>query len=244
VLVVGAGSSGSQIADELARSGRQVYLAVGKHERPPRRYRGHDFCWWLGKLGKWDQEVREKSKEHVTIAVTGAYGGYTMDFRELAGRGVTLLGSARDCAQGMMRFEEDLAANIRDGDAYYLALLDEADAYAAKHGIELPEEPSARRIGPDPASLREPILALDLKEAGVSTIIWATGFAHDLGWVKCATLDARGAPVHKRGVTQEPGLYFLGLSWLSRRASSFIFGVERDAAYLADQIAERARGGA
>ena len=104
VLVVGAGSSGTQIADELSRAGRRVYLCVGQHERPPRRYRGKDFCFWLGVLGLWDAETRDPAKEHVTIAVSGAYGGHTIDFRRLAARGITLLGRAHAFGDGAMRF--------------------------------------------------------------------------------------------------------------------------------------------
>ena len=92
MLVVGAGSSGAQIAEELVRAGRKVFLSVGPHDRPPRRYRGQDFVWWLGKLGKWDMKAPSPGTEHVTIAVSGAYGGHTMDFRRLASLGVTLLG--------------------------------------------------------------------------------------------------------------------------------------------------------
>ena len=240
VLVVGAGSSGAQIADELARAGRRVYLSVGRHERPPRRYRGRDFCWWLGVLGLWDATRPDPSVKHVTIAVSGAYGGHTIDFRRLAGRGVTLLGRADGFGDGAMRFAPDLAHNLAQGDASYLALLDAADAYAAREGLDLPEEPAARAVEPDPPCVTDPILQLDLRGAGIAAIVWATGFALDFGWLKVNAFDERGAPVHRRGVSDVPGLYFLGLSWLSRRASSFIFGVEYDAAHLAEHIAARA----
>ena len=95
VLVVGAGSSGAQIADELMRAGRKVYLSVGPHDRPPRAYRGQDFVWWLGKLGHWDAKAREPGMEHVTIAVSGAQGGHTVDFRALGNRGMRLVGRTR-----------------------------------------------------------------------------------------------------------------------------------------------------
>jgi putative flavoprotein involved in K+ transport len=239
VLVVGAGSSGTQIADELARSGRRVYLSVGRHQRPPRSYRGRDFGWWLRVLGQWDAEAPDPATKHVTIAVSGAYGGHTIDFRRMAVRGVTLLGRAGGCADGIMRFAPDLAANLAEGDASYRSLLDAADAYVAREGLDLPEEPSARIVEPDPLCVREPVLQLDLAAAGVTSIVWATGYALDFGWLKSGALDARGVPVHRRGVTDVPGLYFLGLSWLSRRASAFIFGAERDAAHLADHIAGR-----
>jgi putative flavoprotein involved in K+ transport len=237
VLVVGAGSSGVQIADELQQAGRQVYLAVGPHDRPPRSYRGRDFCWWLGVLGKWDASAPPRGAEHVTIAVSGANGGNTVDFRDLASSGVTLLGMAGPFDNGVMRFAGDLATNIENGDANYLTMLDEADAYIARTGIDLPEEPEARVFGPDPACVTDPVGELDLGAAGVTSIIWAVGFAFDYGWLQVDAFDDNGKPMHQRGVSSEPGLYFLGLPWLSRRGSSFIWGVWHDAKYLADQIA-------
>jgi putative flavoprotein involved in K+ transport len=239
VLVVGAGSSGTQIADELQRAGRRVFLCVGQHERPPRRYRGKDFCFWLGVLGLWDAETRDPAKEHVTIAVSGAYGGQTIDFRRLATRGITLLGRAEAFADGVLRIAPDLARDLAAGDANYLELLDAADAYAARVGLDLPEEPAARVVEPEPSCVTTPIRQLDLRAEGIGTIIWATGFGFDFSWLKAGALDRRGAPVHRLGITEVPGLYVLGLPFLSRRASSFIFGVERDAARLAEHIAGR-----
>jgi len=236
VLVVGAGSSGAQIADELQRAGRRVWLSVGPHDRPPRRYRGRDFVWWLGVLGKWDMQATP-GVEHTTIAVSGAYGGETMDFRRLAHRGVTLVGRTLAHDRGRLRFAPDAAANVARGDRYLMALLDEADAWVARTGLDLPQDPRARDLPPDPACLTDPILDLDLAAEGISTIIWATGFAPDFGWIDLAVLDSHGHPRHQRGVSAEPGLYFLGLPWLSRRGSSFIWGVWHDAKYLADQIA-------
>lgn len=241
VLVVGAGSSGTQIADELLRSGREVYLSIGPHDRPPRRYRGHDFVWWLGALGIWDLKVPAPNTEHVTIAVSGAYGGNTVDFRRLAARGMTLLGRAEAYENGVLRFAPDLADNIARGDANYLSLLDRADAYAAEQGLDLPEEPDARRMEPDPASMTSPTLSLDLGQAGITSIIWATGYAYDFSWIHLDTFDEKGRPIHERGVSKVPGLYFLGLPWLSRRASSFIWGVWHDAGHLAEDIAGQRR---
>ena len=237
VLVVGSGSSGVQIADELQQSGRDVYLAVGPHDRPPRRYRGRDFCWWLGVLGKWDASAPPQGAEHVTIAVSGVGGGETVDFRALAARGVTLVGLATSFDAGVMAFAADLRANIAHSDATYLAVLDEADAYLARTGLELPEEPQARVLGPDPDCLTHPLRELDLGAAGVTSIVWATGYVSDYGWLQVDAFDENGRPKHSRGVSTEPGVYFLGLPWQSRRGSSFIWGVWHDAKYLADQIA-------
>ncbi|MFD0978301.1 flavin-containing monooxygenase [Tropicimonas aquimaris] len=237
VLVVGAGSSGVQIADELLRAGKRVYLSVGPHDRPPRSYRGRDFVWWLGVLGKWDAAAMAPGLEHVTIAVSGARGGHTVDFRGLAHDGMTLVGRTEACRDGVLTFAGDLAENIARGDANLRALLDEADAYVARNGLDLPEEPEARATLPDPDCLTHPLRELDLKAAAVSTIIWATGFAADYGWLKLDTFGPDGKPRHQRGVSAEPGIYFLGLPWQSRRGSSFIWGVWHDARYVADHIA-------
>ena len=236
VLVVGAGSSGVQIADELRQSGRRVFLSIGPHDRPPRSYRGRDFCWWLGVLGKWDADTPPQGAEHVTIAVSGASGGHTVDFRALAARGIHLVGRTASFADGTLRFSQDLAENIANGDANYQALLDEADAYVARNGLDLPEEPEARVLGPAPECVTDPLLELDLDDAGVTSIVWATGFATDYSWLEVDAVDDDGRPMHRRGVSSEPGVYFLGLPWLARRGSSFIWGVWHDARYVADHI--------
>jgi putative flavoprotein involved in K+ transport len=236
VLVVGSGASGSQIADELLREGKRVFLSVGPHGRYPRRYRGHDYCWWLGVLGQWDAEAPEPDTEHFTIAVSGAYGGYTVDFRPFAARGMTLVGRTESFSDGVMTFAPDLAENIAKGDANYLSVLDDADAYVTRGGLDLPEEPEARAFLPDPDCVTDPILELNLAEAGIASIIWATGYAVDYSWLKVDAFDEKGRPKHRRGVSTEPGVYFLGLPWLSRRGSSFIWGVWHDAKYLADHI--------
>jgi putative flavoprotein involved in K+ transport len=236
VLVVGAGSSGVQIADELRKSGRQVFLSVGPHERPPRRYRGRDFCWWLGVLGLWDASTPPAGAEHVTIAVSGANGGNTVDFRALAASGIRLLGMTASFDRGTMRFADDLRHNVSYGDATYMSLLDQADDYIARNGLDLPEEPEARELGADPADLTDPLYEIDLTEAGITSVVWATGYAVDYSWLDVDTFDDRGRPVHQRGVSAEAGVYFLGLPWQSRRGSSFIWGVWHDAKYLADHI--------
>ena len=236
VVVVGAGSSGSQIAEELARSGRRTWLCVGAHNRPPRAYRGLDFCWWLGVLGKWEDTRAAPGREHVTIAVSGAYGGRTVDFRRLAADGVTLAGSAERFDDGRLLFAPDLSENIALGDADHAAVLDEADRYAEAHGLDLPPDPGARERPPDPPCVTDPVRALDLAAEGVSTVVWATGYAPDYGWLEAGRLDPRGMPVHDRGASPCPGLYFVGLPWQQRRGSAFVWGVWHDAAYVAERI--------
>ena len=239
VMVVGAGASGSQIADELARAGKRVYLSIGPHDRPPLRYRGKDFCWWMGVLGLWDAKTRAPGMEHVTIAVSGAHGGHTVDFRRFAARGMTLLGRAGAVKDGVLHFAPDLVRNIAAGDAHYLSMLDAADAYAATQGLDLPAEPEARHFGPVPDCVTNPVLSLDLAKAGITAIVWATGYAVVFGWLKVDSFDAKGTPLHDRGISKVPGLYFVGLSWLTRRASPFIWGVWQDAKNLAEDIAAK-----
>jgi putative flavoprotein involved in K+ transport len=241
VLVVGAGSSGGQIADELLRAGRAVYLSVGPHERPPRSYRGYDFCWWLGVLGKWDIETKTRGTEHVTISVSGARGGYTVDFRRLAEEGMMLVGSTKSYSDSKVTFANDLRENVAMGDQSLISLLDEADDYVKRTGLELPEEPEARIMPPDPECLTDPLRELDLRAAGVNTVIWATGYSSDYSWLKVDAFDPAGKPRHQRGVSREPGIFFLGLPWQSRRGSAFIWGVWHDAKYLADRISTQRR---
>ena len=236
VLVVGAGSSGAQIADELLRSGKSVYLSVGPHDLPPRSYRGRDFVWWLGVLGKWEAVTKDPGTEHITIAVSGAHGGHTVDFRGLAERGISLLGRAQSFNNNVMYFAPDLTKNIAGGNAYTLSLLDQADDYVIRNGLNFPLEPEAREVLPDPECVTNPILEIDLEEAGINSIVWATGFDVDFGWLKVDALDENGRPKHERGISTESGIYFLGLPWQSRRGSSFIWGVWQDAKFLADQI--------
>ena len=241
VLVIGAGSSGSQIADELLRTGKSVHLSVGPHDLPPRSYRGRDFVWWLGVLGKWEAVTKDPGTEHITIAVSGAHGGQTVDFRGLAERGIILLGRTHSVKKNVIRFEPDLAKNIANGNSYTLSLLDQADEYVIRNGLDFPLEPEAREVLPDPDCVKNPILEIDLKEAGINSIVWATGFDVDFSWLKVDALDENGKPKHDRGISTESGIYFLGLPWQSRRGSSFIWGVWQDAKFLADQIKLRTK---
>jgi putative flavoprotein involved in K+ transport len=187
-------------------------------------------------LDKWDAATPPHGAAHVTIAVSGADGGRTVDFRRLAAEGVVLVGRANTYEDGVVGFGDDLARNIAAGDANFLSVLDEADAYIERHGLDLPEEPEARVLDPDPACLTDPIRELDLAGAGVTSIVWATGFTSDYGWLPEGALDEDGRPRHRRGVSPETGVYFLGLPWQSRRGSSFIWGVWHDAKHVADHI--------
>ncbi|KJV48982.1 FAD-dependent oxidoreductase [Pantoea sp. BL1] len=236
VLVVGAGASGSQIAEELGKTGRKVYLSVGEHYRPPRSYRDRDYCWWLGALGLWDEVKIKPKKEHVAFAVSGYEGGKTVDFRRLAHMGITLVGITQQWNNGVLSFAGGLAENIAEGDKAYFDVLRDADAYIERNGLDLPLEPQAWELLSDPDCLINPLTQLNLAEAGITSIIWATGFKFDFSWLQADAFDEKGVPFHKRGISAERGIYFLGLPNLVNRASSFIYGVWHDAKYIADHI--------
>jgi putative flavoprotein involved in K+ transport len=238
VLVVGAGASGAQITEELLRAGREVFLSIGRHVRLPRRYRGPDAVWWRMAMGQWDEDVAHRKPAVGALANSGAYGGYTIDFRDFAARGAVLLGRVEAISGGVTRVAPDLAERLAIGDAALQAFCDAADAYAAREGLDLPKDPDARVRLPDPACVMVPIRHLDLNAAGVTTIIWATGYALDFSWIDLPVVDATGQPRHRRGMTELPGLYFLGLPWQTRRNSAFLNGVGADAAEIvADMVA-------
>ena len=236
VLVVGGGASGAQISEELLRAGRRVFLSIGEHYRPPRSYRGRDYVWWLGVLGKWDEINTRTRKKHVPFAVSGYDGGKTIDFRRFAAAGMTLLGKTASFDAGKVRFLPDLVENLAEGDRAYLEMLREADDYVARNGIDLPPDPDAWTLPGSAPCIDTPILDLDLAAEGIAAIVWATGFRFDFSWLKVNVFDENGHPVHKRGITAERGVYFLGLPELTNRASSFIYGCWYDAKYIATHI--------
>ncbi len=240
VLVVGSGASGCQIADDLQQNGRQVYLSVARHSRMPRRYRGQDFAYWGAALRRPEQivdTVPVALRKGSEILLTGANGGYDVDLRAMAARGIVLLGHLQGINGSNLMLADDLAQNLAKGDESLENFKRAVDDYVTKNGLEFPaeQEPGVKPNVPSPVS------RLDLKDAGIGAIVWASGFRCNFDWVKLPIFDEAGEPVHRRGVTQFPGIYFLGLRWLYKRKSAFLLrasGAE-DAAYLAEQIAAR-----
>jgi putative flavoprotein involved in K+ transport len=237
VLIVGSGASGTQIAEELQRAGRGVFLSVGRHKRVPRRYRGDDLTWWLSELGLDQTPSAKRGPDKTLPLITGAYGGHTIDFRELAAQGICLLGRITAASGGTLAVGSDLSASLAAGDTTYFLFLDMADKYVRRSGMNLPPEPEARILRRDPACAKTPITQLDLQKEGITSVIWATGYVFDFGWIDLPVLDSTGEPKHRDGITDVPGLYFLGLPWLSKMHSSFLSGVGDDAAALAEHIA-------
>lgn len=235
VLVIGSGSSGVQIADEINRSGKKVYLSIGQHERPPRTYRNRDNVWWLGVLGGWDFMRTDKGPLK-GLAVSGAHGGINIDFRALAKQGITLLGMTDSFDGQKIRFKADLKQNLESGDAALHAFYDQADEYVRANGLDLPAEPQARQLLPNPECVTQPILELDMQAVNITSVIWASGFSYDFDWLQVNAFDEQKKPKHKQGISDERGIYFLGLPYLTGRGSSFIWGVWHDAKYIAEHI--------
>jgi putative flavoprotein involved in K+ transport len=236
VLIVGSGASGAQIAEELVRAGRRVYLSVGRHKRMPRRYRGRDLIWWLAAMGLDQTPVEARGPDATLPLITGAYGGHTIDFRQFVSEGVTLLGRLRSVRGGILQLADDLGESLTYGDAAYSAFLDRVDSYVEQQAMNLPAEPAARATRPDPPFVSAPLRRLDIRRVGLSSVIWATGYKFDFSWIDLPVLNARGEPAHDHGIAPLPGIYFIGLPWLSKMTSSFLSGVADDAARLADCI--------
>jgi putative flavoprotein involved in K+ transport len=235
-LVVGSGASGAQIAEELLRAGRKVYLSVGRHKRMPRRYRGHDLIWWLAEMSLDRTPVEKRGPDATLPLITGAYGGHTIDLRAFAEQGIILLGRLRSGSGRVLEFADDLDQSIAYGDAAYYAFLDMVDAYVERRKMSLPTEPTARAKLADPPCITAPLRQLDTQDARLGSVIWATGYTFDFGWIDLPVLNASGEPVHEQGVAPVPGVYFLGLPWLSKMSSSFLSGVGDDAVRIAGHI--------
>ena len=237
VLVVGAGASGGQIAEELVSAGRKVYHSIGRHIRPPRFYRDREGAYWTGVLGRWDTVNRDTKARNIALAISGVHTKMPIDYRLLASKGAVLVGRTAGYAAGKLSFADDLAENIQFGNQSYLDTLDVIDNYIENNGLDLPEYKDARNLLPETEYEKNPILELDLAAAGITSIIWASGFKRDYSWLQLDTFEADGTPIHEMGVAKEPGIYFLGLPFQTRRRSSFLFGVWYDAKYVADYIA-------
>jgi putative flavoprotein involved in K+ transport len=239
VLVVGTGQSGCQIAEDLMLAGREVHLAVGGAPRAARRYRGRDTLAWLDEMGHYAKGIDEfADADEVRLRanhyMTGRDGGRDIDLRAFARRGLRLYGRLRAIDGVRLEFAADLAANLDHADAVADGIKDAIDRYIARTGIGAPAEARYVPVWQPGAHDGE----LDLAAAGVTAVIWSTGFHRDHRWIEVPVFDGRGYPTHERGVTSCPGLYFLGLPWQYTWGSGRFAGVARDAAYLAGRIGD------
>lgn len=237
VLVVGSGQSGAQIAEDLHLAGRKVYLAVGDAPRCARFYRGKDVVDWLAEMGYYEigvdtHPLREGVRDNTNHYVTGRDGGRDIDLRKFALEGMELFGRLEGLQGTRMQFAENLGESLDNADAVYNRINGSIDKYIEENSIDAP---TGERYQPNwlPEQERG---ELDLEAAGITSIIWCIGFSPDFTWVEAPVFNGRGHPGHQRGVTAQPGLYFLGLPWLYTWGSGRFSGVAKDARYLVDRI--------
>ena len=237
VLVVGSGQSGCQLVDDLVETGRDVHLCVGKGRRTPRRYRGRDSAKWAHLTGQFEVTVDEhplgsavRFQGHAHLS--GRDGGRTINLRQFALDGVKLHGHLVDAEGYQVHFADDLAENLDGADKACAERLVKIDAYIAENGIDAPENDL---VPVDWEPVTEPE-TLDLKQAGITSVVYGTGFRYDFGWTDLPVFDERGYPIYDRGVTEVPGLCFLGLHWMYTWGSGLFSQVGRDAEYVVNQL--------
>ncbi len=235
VLVVGASSSGVQIADELVRSGREVVLAVGRHTRMPRRYRGMDAFWWLTATGRLDRtidEVRDPaaSRHEPSLQLIGRNArsddDADVDLAALQSRGVRLSGRLLSLDGHRARFGDRLADDVTDADRRLRRLLDSVDRYVDQAGLAGEVWPARR---PTPVTTVSAPPLLDLHAEGIRTVVLATGYRPDNAWVRLPIKAEDGSIRQYRGVTDAPGVYVVGQRFQHRRDSGFVDGARHDA---------------
>lgn len=246
VLVVGSGDSGCQIAEDLLASGRKVYLCTSKRRRVPRRYRGSDSTRWGILSGRYEWTLDKlPDKRAIWNPDAPLYSGvgpmgHTLAYQQLERDGATLLGKLLGYENGRLLFDDSVNANVAFGDESSAAFKKGTDELLAQRGIDAPpneydpfDEPDTR------AAVREVIRSLDLREAGIASVVWTIGFTHDFTWLDAPVFDDEGHPIQARGVTSVNGIYFVGLHWLHTLGSGLLVGVGKDAEYLASVICER-----
>ena len=245
VLVVGSGQSGAQIAEDLHLAGRQVHLAVGDAPRCARFYRGRDVVAWLADMGYYEKTVddhplRDGVRDNTNHYVTGRDGGRDIDLRRFALEGMALHGILDDYADGALRFRDNLRRSLDQADRTYNGINAAIDAYIAEAGIAAPVQAPYSPVW-EPG---EPVTALPLEGSGITSIVWCIGFAPDFRWLDASVFNGAGRPKHRRGVTQEAGISFVGLPWLNTWGSGRFGAVGRDAEYIVQVIQARLGAGA
>jgi putative flavoprotein involved in K+ transport len=221
----------------LHLAGRRVHLCVGSAPRVARRYRGRDVVAWLHDLGYYDLPVhdhplKEAIRGRPNHYVTGRDGGRDIDLRQFACEGMQLYGRLTSVDDGRLTFAADLEQNLDRADAVAESIKDTIDAHIAKRGIAAPHEARYVPVWRPDGDVRE----LDIRAAGIGSVIWSTGYASDFRWIDVPAFDGKGYPTHRRGVSSVAGLYFLGLPWLYTWGSGRFSGVARDAEYVADHL--------
>jgi putative flavoprotein involved in K+ transport len=243
VLVVGASATGVQLADELRRAGRDVYLAVGNHARMVRRYRGKDIFWWLERIGALDRTIDQmqsvaEARHEPSLQLVGRSTGGDVDLATLAARGVTLTGRLTSVDRMSVSFADDLNTSTARADWRLRHLLERIDRHISAHGLS---DDVAPREDLRPTPEIDAPRQLDLRGSGVSTVIWATGHRRSYPWLQLPGIVLEGELVHQYGITPVPGLYVLGQRFQRTRRSNFLDGVGADAVIVTRHLLARHR---
>jgi putative flavoprotein involved in K+ transport len=240
VLVVGASSSGVQIAHEVHRSGRPVTLSVGEHIRAPRVYRGKDLEWWMDAAGVLDERYDEvddiaRARRVASLQLAGTRDRSTLDMNALTEIGVKLVGRLGDISEnGKAQFSGSLRNMCALSDLKMGRLLDRIDEWAQKNGFDAVANPP-HRLPPTRVEAAPP-LGMDLASGEIKSIIWATGYRPDYSWLEVPVLDRKGRLQHDGGVISAPGMYLMGTQFMRRRKSALIDGAGDDARDLSAHL--------
>ncbi|MAS26156.1 MAG: FAD-dependent oxidoreductase [Oceanospirillaceae bacterium] len=238
VLVVGSGQSGAQIAEDLHLEGKKVFLATGDAPRVARFYRGKDAVEWLDDMGYYEMSVKQHPlgknvAQKTNHYVTGRDGGRDIDLRKFATEGMELFGQMTEFDGENLLFKPNLTDNLKKADDTYNNINARIDSWIEQQGVTTEEGPSRYQPVWEVAEERT---HLNLAESGITSIIWCIGFRPDFSWLDAAVFNGQGHPCHDRGITSEPGLYFIGLPWLHTWGSGRFGGVKQDAEYLCNAI--------
>jgi putative flavoprotein involved in K+ transport len=242
VLVVGASATGTQLADEIHRSGRPVTISIGEHIRAPRVYRGRDIEWWMDAAGVLDERYDEiedinRARKLPSLQLAGTANRTTLDLNALAGIGVKLIGRLAGINDGKAQFSGSLRNQCALSDLKMGRLLDTIDEWASENGLDSEVEPAHRL---DPTAIDDaPPLGMNLNNGEIKTILWATGYYPDYSWLNLPVFDRKGRIRHDGGiVTEVPGMYLMGIQFLRRRKSALMDGVGDDAQDLSAHLSD------
>ena len=246
VVVIGSGQSGCQICEDLVHAGRDVYLCTSKVGRIRRRYRQRDVFEWAEDVGFWDVAVEQLPDPAMEFAAqpqvsgVGRYGD-TLSLQSMARDGVRLMGRLSAVEDGVLKTDGSLAEHIAFADGRSAEFTKMIEEWISSNGVSagpIEDDPNDEPAAPE--VVESGITELDLLEAGVGSVIWCTGFTADFDWIHRPVTDENGRPIHKRGISPVPGIYFLGFPWLHSRKSGIIHGIGEDARFIAEAIAARA----
>lgn len=245
VVVIGGGQSGCQISMDLVHAGREVYLCTSKVGRLRRRYRQRDIVEWGEDMGFWDVAVEDLSDPAIEFAAqpqvsgVGRFGS-TLSLQSMARDGVHLMGRLNDVENGVLKTDDSLGEHIAFADERSAQFTKLIENWISSNGVDaepIEEDPNDEPASPQVAAAGT--TELDLAQVGVGSVIWCTGFTADFDWIHAPVTDDNGRPIHARGISPVPGIYFLGFPWLHSRKSGIIHGIDEDARFIAESVAER-----